>query len=525
MAASLTNFDCVAPVPKSFLCPILQDIMVEPVATVDGHVYEKSAIELWLVRSDKSPMTNLVLHSRILTPNLALKKAIDEYLRERPVIERKLRDQQSLEEAVRILEEDRAAGQMKIVSGSKKAGALAAAYLFDDARVDACRSCDHVALIVNVPRVGPQKYKKLVAVLEKLFHSSSLFMPVDTVSAMTFGMALVACSTQKELDSVLDWDDRLFGKNYRIQVMQRREIMPFVVSDKSPIAVAEGIAHARVQIDDFLTHQIECSPTLISCAEKGDFAHSDYRLCRTILERRFLPTANAKGGIVRENFVDSPGDQTALHILAMEDGTKAAKDRAQSLGIALLCHPDFTEANHQDVKGFTALHYAMESRQYSLCKALLTSSKFEKANAKTQAGDTALTYGLRQLRFRQLDGLTQQLHLHDEELELFQIVLLLGEGVFPPEDILQAMRPEILKQASFDHPQKIDVSRSEESSEELPCASSSSASGGITQINLVEDRGMAKREGRRRRQRAAHKARHDRRSEYRRIRREEGAGQ
>ncbi len=33
---------------EQFLCPLLHDIMIEPASTVDGHTFEKSAIEIWL---------------------------------------------------------------------------------------------------------------------------------------------------------------------------------------------------------------------------------------------------------------------------------------------------------------------------------------------------------------------------------------------------------------------------------------------------------------------------------------------
>ena len=43
--------------------------MTDPVATADGHTYERGAIENWLVQHDKSPMTGVVLAHKILTPN------------------------------------------------------------------------------------------------------------------------------------------------------------------------------------------------------------------------------------------------------------------------------------------------------------------------------------------------------------------------------------------------------------------------------------------------------------------------
>jgi serine/threonine protein kinase len=63
-------------VPPAFLCPITTAIMVDPVICLDGHTYERSAIESWFQRSDRSPMTNITLLIRTLIPNVALRNAI-----------------------------------------------------------------------------------------------------------------------------------------------------------------------------------------------------------------------------------------------------------------------------------------------------------------------------------------------------------------------------------------------------------------------------------------------------------------
>lgn len=40
-----------------FLCPITYELFREPVVAWDGHTYEKSAIEKWLLNRDTSPRT------------------------------------------------------------------------------------------------------------------------------------------------------------------------------------------------------------------------------------------------------------------------------------------------------------------------------------------------------------------------------------------------------------------------------------------------------------------------------------
>ena len=59
-------------------CPILHELFVDPVMTVDGQTYERSAIEHWFREGkDTSPATGLTLSSLTLIPNIAIKKACD----------------------------------------------------------------------------------------------------------------------------------------------------------------------------------------------------------------------------------------------------------------------------------------------------------------------------------------------------------------------------------------------------------------------------------------------------------------
>eukprot|EP00039_Didymoeca_costata_P029781 m.26357 g.26357 ORF g.26357 m.26357 type:complete len:705 (-) comp7788_c0_seq1:126-2240(-) len=44
--------------PPEHYCPITSDIMTDPVLALDGHTYERSAIESWFQRSNTSPLTN-----------------------------------------------------------------------------------------------------------------------------------------------------------------------------------------------------------------------------------------------------------------------------------------------------------------------------------------------------------------------------------------------------------------------------------------------------------------------------------
>ncbi|KAD5961342.1 hypothetical protein E3N88_12815 [Mikania micrantha] len=65
--------------PNHFVCPLLKDVMVDPCVADDGYTYDRRAIEQWFEESHCSPMTNLPLTSKTLTPNYSLLSAILEW--------------------------------------------------------------------------------------------------------------------------------------------------------------------------------------------------------------------------------------------------------------------------------------------------------------------------------------------------------------------------------------------------------------------------------------------------------------
>ena len=67
-------------VPPQFLCPITCSLMRDPATTTDGHAFERSAIEEWLAGHRTSPITNEVLISTAVYPNLPLRTLIDDFI-------------------------------------------------------------------------------------------------------------------------------------------------------------------------------------------------------------------------------------------------------------------------------------------------------------------------------------------------------------------------------------------------------------------------------------------------------------
>ena len=57
---------------------VVQELMEDPVMAADGFSYERSAILNWLaLGSGSSPMTGAPLEHQHLTPNLAVRTAVD----------------------------------------------------------------------------------------------------------------------------------------------------------------------------------------------------------------------------------------------------------------------------------------------------------------------------------------------------------------------------------------------------------------------------------------------------------------
>jgi hypothetical protein len=61
-----------------------QEVMTDPHIAADGYTYEANAIRNWLDGGNaRSPMTNLSLENRELTPNRVLRSAILEWRQHR----------------------------------------------------------------------------------------------------------------------------------------------------------------------------------------------------------------------------------------------------------------------------------------------------------------------------------------------------------------------------------------------------------------------------------------------------------
>ncbi|BFZ22695.1 hypothetical protein BsWGS_25734 [Bradybaena similaris] len=67
-------------IPNEFLCPITLELMKDPVIASDGYTYDRQAIESWITKEHRSPMTNVLLTSTEVTPNRTLKMMMHNFL-------------------------------------------------------------------------------------------------------------------------------------------------------------------------------------------------------------------------------------------------------------------------------------------------------------------------------------------------------------------------------------------------------------------------------------------------------------
>jgi len=62
-------------------CPITQQLLVDPVVAEDGHVYERRALELWLLTKKTSPVTNKPMGTTVVSA-LSAQQTVGELLEE-----------------------------------------------------------------------------------------------------------------------------------------------------------------------------------------------------------------------------------------------------------------------------------------------------------------------------------------------------------------------------------------------------------------------------------------------------------
>ena len=109
-------------IPDMYLCPILRELMTDPVVAADGHTYERRAIKRWIKNEGTSPMTRARISDKSVIPNQALKQVIEAFVKaENDKYDQMLKHLQS--EVAKLKVENAAHAAAASASASASAGA------------------------------------------------------------------------------------------------------------------------------------------------------------------------------------------------------------------------------------------------------------------------------------------------------------------------------------------------------------------------------------------------------------------
>jgi hypothetical protein len=71
-------------ISAGLVCPLTQEIMMDPVVAADGHTYERRALEIWLTCRPCSPLTHMLLPNTEWPTNWVVKSLLHRLREERP---------------------------------------------------------------------------------------------------------------------------------------------------------------------------------------------------------------------------------------------------------------------------------------------------------------------------------------------------------------------------------------------------------------------------------------------------------
>ena len=67
-------------IPRSFICPLTMEAMVDPVIDSEGNTFERAALLQWLSHYGASPISRQPLNANLVVPNFALRETIHEVM-------------------------------------------------------------------------------------------------------------------------------------------------------------------------------------------------------------------------------------------------------------------------------------------------------------------------------------------------------------------------------------------------------------------------------------------------------------
>jgi len=107
---------------RHLLCPIMQEIMTDPVSLLCGHSFERQGIADWLQGRNTCPVCRTVLPTKRLQTNYGLRGAIEAYLKKQPHLAARKREEKDFRMAVRVFAEMQEARDESVRAKREAAG-------------------------------------------------------------------------------------------------------------------------------------------------------------------------------------------------------------------------------------------------------------------------------------------------------------------------------------------------------------------------------------------------------------------
>jgi hypothetical protein len=188
--------DVVGEIATEFRCSITTSLIVEPVTTMDGQLYEKSAIAEWLSTHDTSPNTGKRLVSKVLTPAPAIRSAIERIVRSDALAPEESRTWRTRKANVLIAEGNTDEAKV-LLRDAKQAGDTTAAFLLGKLLIDEGRTLVNEAAAAGVAEAA--EYLQVADGRAEASAATAHRPPLRSVSEVPIGHSVVVLPSAEAL--------------------------------------------------------------------------------------------------------------------------------------------------------------------------------------------------------------------------------------------------------------------------------------------------------------------------------------
>jgi len=148
--------EALSDIAGSFRCSITSSLVLDPVTTCDGQLYEQTAIQEWLQTHSTSPNTGSRLASKTLTPSPAVKTAVERLVLSGCLEPEEMREWM-LRKALKLLDLGEAAEAQPLLERALAEGEAAASYHLGRLLIDRAATAGVPDAIATVAKLGLQQ--------------------------------------------------------------------------------------------------------------------------------------------------------------------------------------------------------------------------------------------------------------------------------------------------------------------------------------------------------------------------------